>query len=79
MADVRRSTHQADQEEEDLEAATKSGNAGDVTVTHSGHGDHEEVDAVPVGESLDSVFLVGVGEIWWVSAVFQLKCKLCDD
>ena len=65
MADVR-STHQADKEEEDLEAATKSSDAGDVAVTHSGHCDHEEVDAVPVGQAL------AVGEARRVAGVFQL-------
>ena len=61
-----RSTHQADKEEEDLEAATKSGDAGDVAVSHRGHGDHEEVDAVPVGQALT------VGEVRGISRVLQL-------
>ena len=65
MADVR-STHQADKEEEDLEAAAAGGDTDHVPVAHRGHGDHEEVDAVPVGQAL------AVGEARRVAGVFQL-------
>ena len=36
-------------------------------LTHSGHGDHEEVDAVPVAQALL------VGEVGGVPAVLKLK------
>ena len=35
----------------------------------SGHGDHEEVDGIPVGEGL------GTGELGKISRIFQLKEK----
>ena len=31
-----------------LEPPAEGGDAGDVAVAHGGHGDHEEVDTVPV-------------------------------
>ena len=41
-------TYQANKEEEDLEAPAECCDTDHVTVADSGHGDHEEVDAVPV-------------------------------
>ena len=60
------STHQADQQEENLEASAESGDTDHVPISHRGHGDHQEVDAVPVGKAL------AVGETWWVARVLQL-------
>jgi hypothetical protein len=37
--------------------------------TYGGHGDHEEVDTVPVGEAPHTLHLVGVREIWRIPAV----------
>lgn len=53
-------THESDEQEEDLEAPAQSGDAVDVPVAHGGHGDHEEVHAVPVAEGLR---VVKVGRI----------------
>ena len=39
-------------------------------LTHSGHGDHQEVDAVPVAQAL------AVSEMGRVSGVFKLKQNL---
>ena len=52
---------QTDGEEQDLEAPAQSGLAVDVSVAHSGHGDHHEVDTVPVGQVLVVV------EVWRIS------------
>ena len=60
-------THQANKEEEDLEAPAECCDTDHVTVADSGHGDHEEVDAVPVGEAL------AVVEVGRVARVLQLK------
>ena len=60
-------THQADEEEEDLEAPAERGHAGDVSVTHRGHGHHQEVHAVPVGQAL------AVLEVRRVALVLQLR------
>ena len=38
-------------------------------LTHSGHGDHQEVDTVPVAQTLT------VGEVRRVSGIFKLKDK----
>ena len=40
-----------------------------LVLTHSGHGDHQEVDTVPVAQAL------AVGEVGRVSRIFQLKNK----
>ena len=40
------------------------------SLTDSGHGDHEEVDAVPVAKALL------VGEVRRVTAVFELKVMI---
>ena len=59
-------THQSDEEEEDLEAPAERGHAGDVSVTHRGHGHHQEVHAVPVGQAL------AVLEVRRVAGILQL-------
>ena len=38
-----------------------------IVLTHSGHGDHQEVDTVPVTQTLT------VGEVGRVSGIFKLK------
>ena len=38
-----------------------------IVLTHSGHGDHEEIDTVPVAQTLT------VGEVGRVSRIFKLK------
>jgi len=60
-------THQADEEEEDLETAAHAGDAGNVAVPHRGHCHHQEVDTVPVGEAL------AVVEVGRIARVFQLQ------
>ena len=60
------STHQPDEEKEDLEAPAKRGDTGDVTVAHGGHGHHQEVNTVPVRE------ILAVLEVGRVSGVLQL-------
>ena len=52
-----------------LETLSQRRDAEDVTVTHSGHGDHQEVDTVPVAQTLT------VGEVRRVSGIFKLKDK----
>ena len=52
-----------------MEASAAGGDADHVSVADGGHGDHEEVDAVPVGE------ILAVGEVWWVTGVLQLQGK----
>ena len=49
-----------------MEAAAAGGDTDHVPVAHRGHGDHEEVDAVPVGQAL------AVGEARRVARVLQL-------
>ena len=65
-------TYQPNQEEEDLKAAAESCDADDVPVADSGHGDHEEIYAVPVGETL------AIGEVWRVPGILQLK-QTCQE
>ena len=48
-----------------LECATKGGHAVDVSVADGGHGHHQKVDTVPVGEDLPVV------KVWRVTRVFQ--------
>ena len=60
------STHQPDEEKEDLEAPAKRCDTGDVTVAHGGHRHHQEVNTVPVGQ------ILAVLEVGRVSGVLQL-------
>ena len=60
-------TYQANKEEEDLEAPAECCDTDHVTVADSGHGDHEEVDAVPVWQTLI------VAEVRRISRILQLK------
>ena len=53
-----------------LKTLSQRRDAEDVTVTHSGHGDHEEVDTVPVAQALL------VSEVRGVPAVLKLRVKL---
>ena len=48
-----------------LERTAQGGHAIDVSVADGGHGHHQEVDAVPVGEDLPVV------KVRWVTGVFQ--------
>ena len=50
-----------------LESPAAGGDADHVPVAHRGHGDHEEVDTVPVGEAL------AVLEVGRVTRVLKLK------
>ena len=50
-----------------LESPAAGGDADHVPVAHRGHGDHEEVDTVPVGEAL------AVLKVRRVPGIFQLK------
>ena len=43
-----------------MEASAAGGDADHVPVADGGHGDHQEVDAVPVGQSLAVVKVGGV-------------------
>ena len=45
-----------------------------VLFTYGGHGDHQEIDAVPIRQSVFA--LSGICEIWRVTTVFKLKGKL---
>ena len=53
-----------------LESPAAGCDADHVPVAHRGHGDHEEVDGIPVGEGL------GTGELGKISRIFQLKEKM---
>ena len=44
-----------------------------VLLTYSGHGDHEEIDTVPVGKAPHPVYLVIVTEIGGVAAILKLQ------
>ena len=67
MSIITDSTHQPDEEKEDLESPAKRCDTGDVTVAHGGHRHHEEVNTVPVGE------ILAVLEVGRVSGVLQLQ------
>ncbi len=62
-----RYTYESDEEKHDLEAPSDGGDAGNVSVADRRHGDHEEVDALPVGE------LLAVVEVRRVAGVLQLR------
>lgn len=44
--------YQSPEDEEDHEEAPECGFCINISITHSGHGHHEQVDTFPVGESL---------------------------
>ena len=60
-------TYQADQKEQHLEASAERSDADHVPVADRGHGDHQEVDAVPIRQTLI------VGEVWRITRILQLK------
>ena len=60
--------YQSDKEKQDLKAPTQGSNAVDVPVAHRGHGHHQEVNTVPVGQRLS------VSEVRRISRIFKLKC-----
>ena len=60
--------YQTTKDEEDHEKTTQCGLCINVSIAHSGHGDHEQVHTLPVGEFL------GVLKVFpWVSGVFHLE------
>ena len=63
------STYQTNKKEKDLKAPTESCYADDVTVADRGHGDHEEVDTVPIGKTLT------VQKVRRISRVLKLQRK----
>ena len=62
---------EADSEEQDLEASAQCGLAVDVSVAHSGHGHHQEVDTVPVGQTLPVV------KVRRIAGVFKKMDNAC--
>ena len=42
----------------------------EINLTHSGHGDHQEIDTVPVRQAL------AVAEIRWVPGILKLKVQI---
>ena len=64
-------TYQSHEKEEDLKAPAKGGDTGNVPVAHGGHGHHQEVDTVPVGQVL------AIQKVGRVPRVLELKCLFC--
>ena len=64
---VEQLAYQSHQKEKNLKAPSKSSDTGNVSIANSGHGDHEEVDTVPVGEAL------AVHKVGRVTRVLQLR------
>ena len=60
-------TYQSNQEKKDLKAPAQGGVAGDVPVSHGGHGHHQEVHTVPVGQAL------AVVEVRRITRIFKLS------
>ena len=56
-----------------MKAPTQGSNAVDVPVAHRGHGHHQEVDTVPVGQALS------VCEVRRISRIFKLKYFFFDN
>ena len=51
-----------------MKAPAQGSPTDNVPVPHSGHGHHQEVDTVPVGQALT------VREVRRISRIFKLKC-----
>ncbi len=60
-------TYESNEQEEYLESSSYGRDTVDVSVSHGGHGHHEEVDAVPVAQRLP---VVKIGRI---ARVLQLE------
>lgn len=56
-------TYESHEEKHDLESPPDGGDTGDVSVPNGGHGHHEEVDALPVGELLAILKIRGVARV----------------
>ena len=55
-----RRTYQSDPQKEDLENPTNGGGADNVSIAHSGHGDHQEVDTFPVAQLMHIAEVGGI-------------------
>ena len=68
---LKTATYQTNKEKKDLKAPTQGSSTDNVPVPHRGHGHHQEVDTVPVGQRLS------VSEVRRISRIFKLKCIIC--
>ena len=65
---LKTSTYQSHKKKKYLKAPAQGSPTDNVPVPHSGHGHHQEVDTVPVGQALT------IREVRRISRIFKLKC-----
>lgn len=60
-------TYQSDPQKQDLENPPNGSGTDNVSIAHSGHGDHQEVDTFPVAKLMD------IAEVGRIAGILQLE------